>query len=130
MTGARGQKIGLIAGNGRLPFLFAQAAKAQGLEVHAAAMEGEADADLAGQVKTIDWVKVGQVDSIVGVLKRQGVTRAVMAGGVGRIRSLTQARPDLGIRYHLAADQAHRLLSLPEPESKPVAAPAEKKAAP
>ena len=40
------------------------------------------------------------------------------------------ARPDLGIRYHLTADQAHRLLSLPEPESKPVAAPAEKKAAP
>ncbi len=96
-AGARDQKIGLIAGNGRLPFLFAQAAKAQGLEVHVAALEGEADADLASQVKTVDWVKVGQIDTIIGVLKRQGVTRAVMAGGVGRIRSLSQARPDLGM---------------------------------
>jgi len=87
----------MIAGNGRLPFLFAQAARAQGLEVHVAAMEGEADAGLVSQVKSLDWVKVGQVDSIIGVLKRQGVTRAVMAGGVGRIRSLSQARPDLGM---------------------------------
>ncbi len=84
MTGA--QKIGLVAGNGRLPFLFAQAAKAQGLQVHAVGLEGEADADLASQVASLDWVKVGQVDCIVQALTKHGVTRAVMAGGVGRIR--------------------------------------------
>ena len=89
--------IGLIAGNGRLPYLFAEAAKAQGLLVHAVAFEGEADDSLAPFVASLSWVKVGQADGILRALKRHGVTKAVMAGGIGRIRSLTQARPDLGM---------------------------------
>ena len=89
--------IGLIAGNGRLPFLFADAAKAQGLSVHAVAFQGEADDDLHAHVRSLSWVKVGQADGIVRALKKHGVTKAVMAGGIGRIRSLTQARPDLGM---------------------------------
>ena len=89
--------IGLIAGNGRLPFLFAEAAKAQGLVVHAVAFEGEADDSLARLVTTLSWVKVGQADGIVSALTKHGVTKAVMAGGIGRVRSLTQARPDLGM---------------------------------
>ncbi len=91
------ERIGLLAGNGRLPFLFSQAAKAQGLEVHVVALEGEADAALSSQVATMQWVKVGQADGIVAAFKKQGVSKAVMAGGVGRIRSLTQARPDVGM---------------------------------
>lgn len=91
------EAIGLIAGNGRLPVLFAEAAKARGLTVHAVAMEGEADElDLKPCVATLDWVKVGQAGHILEAFKRHGVTKAVMAGGVGRVRSLTQARPDLG----------------------------------
>jgi len=90
--------IGLIAGNGRLPVLFAQAAKAQGLAVHAVAFEGEADAaELSPHVASLDWVKVGQAAHIVAAFRRRGVTKAVMAGGIGRIRSLTQARPDFGM---------------------------------
>ncbi|MEW6432725.1 MAG: UDP-2,3-diacylglucosamine diphosphatase LpxI [Myxococcota bacterium] len=90
-------RIGLIAGNGRLPVLFAEAAKARGLAVHAVAMEGEADElDLTPCVTTLDWVKVGQAGHILDAFKRHGVTKAVMAGGIGRVRSLTQARPDLG----------------------------------
>ena len=49
------------------------------------------------EVASLEWVKVGQVARIVQALTKHGVTRAVMAGGVGRIRSLTQARPDLGM---------------------------------
>ena len=90
-------KIGLIAGNGRLPFLFAEAAKAQGLSVHAVGFEGEADPALAQLVASLSWVKVGQADGILRALISRGVTRAVMAGGIGRIRSLTQARPDMGM---------------------------------
>lgn len=88
--------IGLIAGSGRLPALFAEAAKAQGLAVHVVAFEGEADAQLARAVDSLEWVKVGQAAAIARALKRRGVTKAVMAGGIGRIRSLTQARLDLG----------------------------------
>ena len=91
------ESIGLIAGNGRLPFLFAEAARAQGLTVHAVAFEGEADDSLAPFVASLSWVKVGQADGIVKALTSRGVTKAVMAGGIGRIRSLTQARPDFGM---------------------------------
>ncbi len=91
------QPLGLIAGSGRLPFLFADAARAQGYAVHAVLLDGEADAALASHVATVSHVKVGQADGIVKALQRHGVTRAVMAGGVGRIRSLTQARVDLGM---------------------------------
>jgi DUF1009 family protein len=89
--------IGLIAGNGRLPYLFAEAARAQGLTVHAVAFEGEADESLRQHVSSLAWVKVGQADKIVDELTRRSVNKAVMAGGIGRIRSLTQARPDLGM---------------------------------
>lgn len=95
--GSPGASIGLIAGSGRLPFLFADAAKAQGLAVHAVAFEGEADDSLGPHVSSLSWVKVGQADGIVRALTKHGVTKAVMAGGIGRIRSLTQARPDLGM---------------------------------
>lgn len=88
--------IGLIAGNGRFPVLFAQAARAKGLAVHAVAHELEADPSLSQHVDSLAWVKVGQVDAIVKGFKAHGVTQAVMAGGIGRIRSFTQARPDLG----------------------------------
>lgn len=89
--------IGLIAGSGRLPFLFAEGARAQGLRVHCVAFEGEAEEALAPAVDSLHWVKVGQADGIVRALKRMGVSKAVMAGGIGRIRALTHARPDFGM---------------------------------
>lgn len=88
--------IGLIAGNGRFPTIFAQAARAKGLAVHAVAHELEADPSLSQQVDSLTWVKVGQLDGILHGFKAHGVTEAVMAGGIGRIRSFTQARPDFG----------------------------------
>ncbi|GMU58452.1 MAG: hypothetical protein AMXMBFR34_02150 [Myxococcaceae bacterium] len=92
------ESIGLIAGSGRLPVLFAEAAKEKGLAVHAVAFEGEAEqGELEGVVASLDWVKVGQAGHIARAFRRRGVTKAVMAGGIGRIRSLTQARPDLGM---------------------------------
>jgi DUF1009 family protein len=94
----RMESIGLIAGSGRLPVLFAEAAREKGLAVHAVGFEGEADQSaLEPLVATLDWVKVGQAAHIVEAFRRRGVTKAVMAGGIGRIRSLTQARPDLGM---------------------------------
>lgn len=107
------EHIGLIAGSGRFPALFAEAAKAQGLAVHAVAHEEETDPGLAALVHTIDWVKVGQAGAILAALKKHGVTKAVMAGGIGRIRAITQVRPDLGalkIAAHLRTFRDDELL--------------------
>ena len=90
------ERIGLIAGNGRLPFLFATAARAQGLEVVAVAHRGEVDPALEAEVASFTWVRLGQVDAIVRAFTRAGVKRAAMAGGIGRVRALKEARPDLG----------------------------------
>lgn len=106
-TGQR-ERIGLIAGNGVLPRLFAEAAKRQGLEVVAVAHRGETDEGLKSQVSSLSWVRVGQVDGIVSAFRRANVSRAVMAGGIGRVKSLTDARPDLGAVKILARLRSFR----------------------
>ncbi len=93
---SRPERIGLVAGNGRLPHLFAAAARERGLSVVAVAHRGESSQELAREVDVFEWVRVGQVNRILAVLRRHGVDRAVMAGGIGRVRALREARPDLG----------------------------------
>lgn len=88
--------IGLIAGNGRLPFLFAREARSRGHAVICVAHRDEVEPALADEVDTITWVRVGQVRKILRTLRAAGVDRAVMAGGIGHVRALTAARPDLG----------------------------------
>jgi DUF1009 family protein len=91
------EALGLIAGSGKLPMLFANAARAGGHAVHAAAHTGETDPTLVTQVDSLIWIRVGQIDAIIDHFKAHGVERAVMAGGIGRVRSLTHARPDAGM---------------------------------
>lgn len=89
--------LGLIAGGGRLPSLFATAARAAGHTVHAVGHTGETDEGLATQVASMAWVRVGQIDAIVKAFTAHGVEQAVMAGSIGRVRSLSAARPDRGM---------------------------------
>lgn len=89
-------RIGLIAGNGRLPFLIVDAAKRQGLEVACIAHRGETDPSLEPLCAQFRWVRIGQVDRIVRTLQGWSVNRAMMAGGLGKVRALAEARPDLG----------------------------------
>jgi UDP-2,3-diacylglucosamine hydrolase len=89
-------RIGLIAGNGALPRMFARAATGRGLAVIAVGHVNETDPGLAAEVERLDWVKVGQVARIERLLRDQGVTEAVLAGGFSRMRAVRQARPDLG----------------------------------
>jgi UDP-2,3-diacylglucosamine hydrolase len=91
-----GAPIGLIAGNGVLPGLFAHAARAQGRRVVALAHRGETDASLVDRVDALEWVRVGQLDRIVRLLNLHHVREVVLAGGIHRVRALTEARPDLG----------------------------------
>ncbi len=94
--------IGLIAGNGMLPRLFARAARARGLSVVVAAHRGETDPALAGEVDSLAWVRVGQLARIQGILRRAGVEEAVLAGGFRRMRAVAELRPDFGLVRVLA----------------------------
>lgn len=81
--------IGLIAGSGRLPILFAQAAARAGRSVVAVAHEGETDPALPAAA----WVKVGQLGRIAEVLRGAGCVEAVLCGGI-RKPGLFDVRPD------------------------------------
>ena len=108
-------RIGLISGSGRLPILFAVAARAEGHAVHAAAHLGETDPHLVTQVDSLTWVKVGQVGAILRAFKAHGVEQAVMAGAIGRVRSLTQARPDAGMLQQPVPPQRARATPMSTP---------------
>ena len=91
--------VGLIAGNGVFPILFARAAKARGMRVVAVAHRGETVAEIAGEVDALHWVHVGQLGKTIRQFKRAGITQAAMAGGIGKTRLFGRVRPDwVGLR--------------------------------
>jgi UDP-2,3-diacylglucosamine hydrolase len=87
--------IGLIAGNGRFPLIFAREARLRGHRITAVAHRGETDEAIEKEVDELVWVRVGQLGKMIRTFKKAGVERAVMAGGIDKVRSLTQLRPDL-----------------------------------
>ena len=76
------ERMGLIAGSGKLPALFARGAREQGLTVVAVGHTGETEPELSEEVESLDWVRVGQLGKIATLLRRRGIRRAVMAGGI------------------------------------------------
>jgi len=94
------EKVGLIAGNGRFPVIFAQTARRQDVSVVAVAHEGETTTDLGEHVDAITWIKVGELDSIIRAFREAGVKRAVMAGGIRKTALLEHFAPDEhGMRF-------------------------------
>lgn len=89
------ESIGLIAGKGQFPLLFAQAARQQGFPVVAVAHRGETDPALTELAAEIHWIYVGQIGKMIRIFKAAGVRRAVMAGGISRGRLFKDFRPDL-----------------------------------
>ena len=87
-------RFGLIAGNGRFPLLFAEAAQAAGVDVIAVAHEGETPPELADCVPDVTWVHVGELGKIIATFQAAGVTEAVMAGGIYKVGALTNIQPD------------------------------------
>ncbi|MBP0128925.1 MAG: DUF1009 domain-containing protein, partial [Nitrospira sp.] len=77
-----GERIGLIAGNGRFPIIFADNARKLGYHVSAVAHEGETEPELASHVDRIHWVKIGQLNKLIKALKEDEVHQAVMLGGI------------------------------------------------
>jgi DUF1009 family protein len=88
-------KIGIIAGGGQFPLLFAKAAQSQGLKVYAAAHQGETDEALADHVERLQWVKLGQLGKILDFFKLEGVKKTVFIGSITKTNIFRDVRPDL-----------------------------------
>ncbi len=76
------ERIGLIAGNGQFPILFAKAAQSQGVQIIALAVREETSPELASYVHKIIWIGVGELKEFFQILKRERLTKAVMAGQI------------------------------------------------
>ncbi len=87
-------RIGLIAGNGRFPIIFAENARKLGYSVSAVAHEGETEPELERYVDRIHWIKIGQFNKLIKLLKTDGVRQAVMLGGIRKTHVFTTVRPD------------------------------------
>jgi UDP-2,3-diacylglucosamine hydrolase len=102
------EPIGLIAGNGRFPLIFAETAKREGVRVIAVAHRGETDPALDGVAEAITWVRVGELGKMIRALRDAGVRRAVMAGGLSKAGVFRGGRPDLRGAMFLARMRSFR----------------------
>ena len=92
-------KLGLIAGNGRFPFLLLDAARAQGFEVVVAAIREETDPEIDHRAAvderiTVHWLSLGELSRLIETFQKNGVTAAVMAGQVKHKQIFSSIRPD------------------------------------
>jgi UDP-2,3-diacylglucosamine hydrolase len=89
------KRLGLIAGNGRFPFLLLDAARAQGLEVIVAAIKEETFPEIESRgAAAVHWLSLGELSKLIETFKREGVHRAVMAGQVKHKQIFSSIRPD------------------------------------
>jgi len=87
-------KLGLIAGNGRFPFLVLEAARAEGFEVIVAAIKEEAFPEIESHGAIVHWLSLGELSRLIETFKREGVQRAIMAGQVKHKQIFSSIRPD------------------------------------
>ena len=92
-------KLGLIAGNGRFPFLLLDAARAEGLSVVVAAIREETDPEIDARAAAdpaicVHWLSLGELSRLIDIFRTAGITRAVMAGQVKHTQIFSSIRPD------------------------------------
>jgi UDP-2,3-diacylglucosamine hydrolase len=112
-------KLGLIAGNGRFPFLVLDAARSAGHDVTIIAIKEEAFPELASAAArppaaSVHWISLGQLGKCISTLERAGVTQAVMAGQVKHTKLFADIVPDLtllGVLMRLEAKNTDALIS-------------------
>jgi len=112
-------KLGLIAGNGRFPFLVLDAARHAGHDVTVVALKEETFPDLVDvaarpPAAAVHWISLGQLGKCISVLKDAGVTQAVMAGQVKHTKLFADIVPDmalLGVLMRLKAKNTDALIS-------------------
>lgn len=111
-------RIGLIAGNGRFPFLVLQVARSLGHDVTVVAIKEEAFADLEDTARELradfHWVSVGQLGKCIKLLKAAGISQAVMAGQVKHVKIFSGIVPDftlIAVLKRLKARNTDALIS-------------------
>ena len=92
-------KLGLIAGNGRFPFLLLDAARAQGFSVVVAAIREETDPEINHRAAcdehiTVQWLSLGELSRLIEMFHKEGVSAAVMAGQAKHKQIFSSIRPD------------------------------------
>jgi DUF1009 family protein len=111
-------RIGLIAGNGRFPFLALQGARGLGHDVTVVAIKEEAFPDLEPAAREaradFHWVSLGQLGKCIKILKAAGISEAVMAGQVKHMKIFSGIMPDrtlLSVITRLRARNTDALIS-------------------
>src|SRR5260370_5460248 len=85
---------GLIAGNGRFPFLVLEGARSLGIDMTVIALKEEASAELEKLAKRLHWVSLGEVSKTIDLMHQEGVKQAVMAGEGKHNKIFSAIRPD------------------------------------
>src|SRR2546427_6788749 len=88
-------KFGLIAGNGKFPFLVLEGARRAGADVAVAAIREETDPEIERVAETLTWVGIGQLGKMLRFFKSEGVEKAIMAGQVKHVQIFSRAIPDV-----------------------------------
>src|ERR671923_1743853 len=89
------ERLGLIAGNGKFPFLVLDAARAQGFEVIVAAIKEETFPEIESHgAAAVHWMSLGELGKLIDTFKREGVRRAIMAGQVKHKQIFSSIKPD------------------------------------
>jgi UDP-2,3-diacylglucosamine hydrolase len=89
------ERLGLIAGNGKFPFLVLSAARAQGYEVVVAAIREETFPEIeSAGAAAVHWFSLGELSRLIETFQREGVRRAIMAGQVKHKQIFSSIRPD------------------------------------
>ena len=92
---SQNEKLGLIAGNGKFPFLVLEAARAQGYEVVVAAIKEETFPEIESHgAAAVHWLSLGELSKLIETFQSAGVRRAVMAGQVSHKQIFSSIRPD------------------------------------
>lgn len=87
-------RYGLIAGEGKFPLLILDAARSQGIEMIVAAIREEAAPELESRASSLYWLSLGELSRLIRIFKKEGVTRAIMAGKVRHNQIFSAIRPD------------------------------------
>jgi DUF1009 family protein len=92
---AMGSRLGLIAGNGKFPFLVLDAARAKGYEVVVAAIREEADPAIERRgAVAVHWLSLGELSKLIKTFQAEGVSEAIMAGQVKHKQIFSSIQPD------------------------------------
>ena len=88
-------KLGLIAGNGKFPFLVLEGAKRAGATVAVAAIREETDPAIETLADSLTWVGIGQLGKMLRFFKNEHIDKAIMAGQVKHVQIFSRAIPDV-----------------------------------